>query len=36
MATVITPWVAVDGNGHVRANAKLYFYQTGTSTPQAT
>lgn len=36
MATVIAPFVAVDGNGHVRASAKLYFYETGTSTPQAT
>ena len=36
MATLIFPFVAVDGNGHVRASAKLYFYQTGTSTPQAT
>ncbi|MCC2649875.1 MAG: hypothetical protein K0R61_60 [Microvirga sp.] len=36
MATVINPFVAVDGNGHVRANAKLYFYQTGTTTPQNT
>jgi len=36
MATVIFPFVAVDGNGNVRASAKLYFYQTGTSTPQAT
>jgi hypothetical protein len=36
MATVINPFTAVDGNGHVRANAKLYFYETGTSTPQNT
>ncbi len=36
MATVINPFVAVDGNGNVRANAKLYFYQTGTTTPQNT
>jgi hypothetical protein len=36
MATVINPFVAVDGNGHVRANAKLYFYQTGTTTLQNT
>lgn len=36
MATVIAPFTAVDGDGHVRANAKLYFYETGTSTPQAT
>lgn len=34
MATIIAPFTAVDGNGHVRANAKLYLYQTGTSTPQ--
>jgi hypothetical protein len=36
MATVINPFVAVDGNGNVRANAKLYFYQTGTTTLQNT
>lgn len=36
MATVINPFVAVDGNGHVRANARLYFYLTGTTTPQDT
>jgi hypothetical protein len=36
MATIIAPFTAVDGNGHVRANAKLYFYMTGTSTPQNT
>ena len=37
MATIFNPFfVAVDGNGHVRANAKLYFYMTGTSTPQNT
>ena len=24
----------VDGNGRVYAAAKLYFYQTGTTTPQ--
>src|SRR5688572_33412036 len=36
MATIIAPFTAVDGNGHVRANAKLYFYETGTSTPQNT
>lgn len=36
MATVILPFVAVDGNGNVRANAKLYFYLTGTTTPQNT
>lgn len=36
MATVINPFVAVDGNGNVRANAKLYFYQTGTTTLQDT
>lgn len=34
MATLIAPFTAVDGNGHVRANAKLYLYETGTSTPQ--
>jgi hypothetical protein len=36
MATVINPFVAVDGNGNVRANARLYFYQTGTTTLQNT
>jgi hypothetical protein len=36
MATVINPFVAVDGNGNVRASAKLYFYQTGTTTLQNT
>jgi len=36
MATVINPFVAVDGNGNVRAGAKLYFYQTGTTTLQNT
>ncbi len=36
MATIIAPFTAVDGNGNVRANAKLYFYQTGTTTPQNT
>lgn len=36
MATVINPFTAVDGNGNVRANAKLYLYQTGTTTFQNT
>jgi hypothetical protein len=36
MATIIAPFTPVDGNSHVYANAKLYFYETGTSTPQNT
>ncbi len=37
MATIFNPFfVSVDGNGHVRASARLYFYQTGTTTPQNT
>jgi len=36
MATLLQPYlVAVDGNGEPMAGAKLAFYVTGTSTPQA-
>lgn len=37
MATLFNAfYVPVDGNGNVRASAKLYFYGTGTSTPANT
>jgi len=37
MATLFSPFlVGVDGNGLAMAGAKLYFYQTGTTTPQDT
>jgi hypothetical protein len=36
MATIIAPFTPVDGSGNVYASAKLYFYETGTSTPQNT
>lgn len=36
MATIIAPFTPVDGNGNVRANARLYYYMTGTTTPQNT
>lgn len=37
MANLFIPFqVAVDGNGLAMSGAKLYFYQTGTNTPQDT